>query len=380
MKKKILTLTLIASMVFSFAGCGETKNEDIPASVSTYTQVSTEDKSMVSAVAETTVEDSITEESAYNTVPEEFDYSVSVSINPQITFYFEGFEIISWTFDNDDAKEAFAEVDFKGLRQEDAIFTVLRITSEKGYLKENGHVNFTVNSGAVTLTTVNAESIYKSALDYIEQNDIKVSVSSDLDGEKVEVKENVTEEAETVTETATEVKTEDAETRTETAKNTASNTSAGSTERPDETESKTEGSNAPVSPTENPAPQVLHTHSFHFGGISYRPGATPCTTEAKVWEECGCGEINVTRDWSTYSLIHTYDDDWIVTSTDLLRKDVMSDSIYGTFYDVYYTEHCYRNCVNCGEPDYWDRVYGVEEFVAKEPVIESEPISEDISE
>ena len=144
MKKKLISILLAGCMAVSLAACGA-KEGSAQADVN---------EAVVAAEVEETVEveaEAEAEETRFagllaeGEVPEEYAFSLNISINPELTLYVGDERTITfWYFDNRDAETLFGYKDFEGLSIEDAAVSVLSDAKEAGYLEKADEIKVTV--------------------------------------------------------------------------------------------------------------------------------------------------------------------------------------------------------------------------------------------
>ena len=100
--------------------------------------------------------------SAQSTIPENYAYSVLVTINPEVKLYMDSdSEILAVEYLNDDAQSAYADNQFIGLTLNDGIALIVETAIDKDYLK-SGH-DVTIEMDEVKDSTVQQQEILGSA-------------------------------------------------------------------------------------------------------------------------------------------------------------------------------------------------------------------------
>lgn len=97
------------------------------------------------------------EEPVLDIVPEEYAYSLTVSINPEVKLYFDISDIIvGIEYKNEDAIDAYADLELVGTSSKEGLSMLIDAASKKNYLKEDGQVS-------IELSDVMDEQITDSA-------------------------------------------------------------------------------------------------------------------------------------------------------------------------------------------------------------------------
>lgn len=202
MKKKMIIL--LASMVLALAACGnvETTNESEPESMEVSVESESESEESIeleeSSVTESheaeTSEEKSTDLSAYIMEPEEYSYKVNISINPQLTLYVgkneEGEDIVlAWTFDNEDAEEAYKDTDFHDTPILDAVKEAVLVAAEKEYLKEDGAVEIDIVTDTEEIPEEIKKSFAEAANSVIKEKELEGTVKISENGKEVKVEE-----------------------------------------------------------------------------------------------------------------------------------------------------------------------------------------------
>lgn len=202
MKKKMIIL--LASMVLTLAACGnvETTNESEPESMEVSVESESESEESIeseeSSVTESheaeTSEEKSTDLSAYIMEPEEYSYKVNISINPQLTLYVgkneEGEDIVlAWTFDNEDAEEAYKDTDFHDTPILDAVKEAVLVAAEKEYLKEDGAVEIDIVTDTEEIPEEIKKSFAEAANSVIKEKELEGTVKISENGKEIKVEE-----------------------------------------------------------------------------------------------------------------------------------------------------------------------------------------------
>lgn len=197
-------IILLASMVLALAACGnvETTNESEPESMEVSVESESESEESIeleeSSVTESheaeTSEEKSTDLSAYIMEPEEYSYKVNISINPQLTLYVgkneEGEDIVlAWTFDNEDAEEAYKDTDFHDTPILDAVKEAVLVAAEKEYLKEDGAVEIDIVTDTEEIPEEIKKSFAEAANSVIKEKELEGTVKISENGKEVKVEE-----------------------------------------------------------------------------------------------------------------------------------------------------------------------------------------------
>lgn len=283
--KKLLAFILTATVALSMTACTakDTAMEE-PAttaqvtSVSKTTSVSKETVSVSSV--ETTTEEPEAEpvqEGLVTEAPENYEYSVVITINPQITLYAtynDNNEAIvdSFKFDNDDAKDAYSDLALAKLKVDDAVKLIIKTAAAKEYLKADGTVTIDVQPTGDALPIDVIESYKEAAETTVKELDGHtgevVLHNYDISGNEVVAEDTAAKEKEDVVkaddkkDTSKDTKKEDTkkDTKTESKKEVAkadTNTKVDANTKADtktKTEPKTETPASTPAATPEPAP------------------------------------------------------------------------------------------------------------------------------
>lgn len=138
MEKKaiIACLCLVLLLTFS-AGCGS-QNDNKETDTATITNL-TESSAELSKNNDMEVS---TEKGDINEVPEKYAYSLIIVINPEVELYFDEKDtIIGMEYHNDDAINAYKELEIIGKTIDEGMVLIIESSIEKGYLKADGQVS-----------------------------------------------------------------------------------------------------------------------------------------------------------------------------------------------------------------------------------------------
>lgn len=110
--------------------------------------------------------------------PSKYAYKVTITINPEITLYSDGREnIIGWIYENEDATEAYSDIDFPNMDVAEAVQAVTQASIDLGYLKKNGKVNISVVSDTeIEMAEDILQSFEDAAKEAISEEEIKGDV------------------------------------------------------------------------------------------------------------------------------------------------------------------------------------------------------------
>lgn len=111
--------------------------------------------------------------------PVKYAYKVTITINPEITIYSDGREnIIGWIYENEDATEAYGDIDFPSMDVASAVHAVTKAAVDGGYMKKNGKVKIAVVSDTeIEMAEDILQSFEDAARDAIEKEQIKGDVT-----------------------------------------------------------------------------------------------------------------------------------------------------------------------------------------------------------
>ena len=350
--KKLLAFILAATVVLSMTACTakDTAMEE-PAttaqvtSISKTTSVSKETIS-VSSVETTTEEpeEEPIQEGLVMEAPENYEYSVVITINPQITLYAtynDNNEAIvdSFKFDNDDAKDAYSDLALAKLKVDDAVKLIIKTAAAKEYLKADGNVTIDVQPTGENLPIDVIESYKEVAETTVKELDGHtgevVLHNYDISGNEVVAEDTTAKEKEDVVkaddkkDTSKDTKKEDTkkDTKTESKKEVAkadTNTKVDANTKAD-TKTKTE------TKTETPASTPAATTE---------PEPAPAPTPAPATQKCDMNHNKCSNTSPAWGQEH-YEDvpyEYRVDHTD-------------TWYSIVHAVHRINGwipCTNCG--------------------------------
>ncbi len=140
------------------------------------------------------------EEPSYDIIPESYACTIRVSINPQVLLYLdENYRVIGILHENEDAIDAYGEMELVGQPLENVVDTLISTAEEKGYLKEDATVSITLeevtDTEAITDDTVLrlARDTAKAALETTEKEvSVDTVISEEVQAEAHIVKTMVT--------------------------------------------------------------------------------------------------------------------------------------------------------------------------------------------
>jgi len=149
MRKKMGYWAIVVILALIVCGCGE-KSQDTG-------QVDTVQPVIVEEEASSPVEDIL------DVFPEDYAYSITVSINPMIELYLDHEDaIVGVAYLNDDAIDAYKELELIGSSLSDCMNMIVTAATDKGYLKEGGQVEVELSRIAEG-ADVNEEEVLLSA-------------------------------------------------------------------------------------------------------------------------------------------------------------------------------------------------------------------------
>lgn len=176
LKLSLVTILMTACML---AGCGSATNTATSSVENESTDAITEqqEKETETALSEETTETTtLDEESAAEEdvvkefIPESFACAITITINPQITLYLdEANTIIGVRFDNQDAKDAYEEIELMGKGLEESVNLLVDTAIEKEYLKEDGAITVTLAEIGDT-TAVTDDSVLQDVKNIVEEH------------------------------------------------------------------------------------------------------------------------------------------------------------------------------------------------------------------
>lgn len=154
--KRLCSFLLLLSVCILCCSCG-TKNDS---SLSIEESVTIEDLQPETTIPEPTVtvepevdETPEIEEVSYDIIPDEYLYSIDISINPLVRLYFNEDNVVNGVeYLNNDAIDAYAELDILNLSMDDAISELLEAADTKQYLQIDSTVSLTLSQAAPTVS------------------------------------------------------------------------------------------------------------------------------------------------------------------------------------------------------------------------------------
>jgi len=262
MKKKLAVFLFTFTMLFSMAGCGQ---EEVMESVTDTLVVESEETVAETEKTKETAEvPEEAEESEETVVLENYDYSISISINPQITFYMVNDAVAAWIPDNSDAVEAFSGIDFKGMSAKEAISETVKVSNEKGYFKDNANVYITLASPTEIYGQDKIDEYITLTQEAINDNDLNGTAKSSVMQQVKTEEESAEESKETQSAQATTEKEKEKDKEkpvASTGTETANNGGAGTTQQTTDTSSEQTPSQ-PAAETVKPAEPAQCSHQW----------------------------------------------------------------------------------------------------------------------
>ncbi len=178
--KKILTIFIVTFLLALTSAC-EIKTISLDTSESV--QNNTEETVIIGEKKEQVIKETpkVKEEIVATELEEEpskYAYKVTITINPEITLYSDGREnIIGWIYENEDATEAYSDIDFPNMDVAEAVQAVTKAAVNSGYLKKNGKVNISVVSDTeIEMAEDILQSFEDAAKEAIQEEEIKGDV------------------------------------------------------------------------------------------------------------------------------------------------------------------------------------------------------------
>lgn len=125
------------------------------------------------------------EEGIKDIIPEEFACAVTITINPQITLYLDQQgTVIGVRYDNEDAKEAYSELNLMGTKLSESVPLLVDTAVEKEYLREEGNIIVTL-ADVGDEEAVTDDSILQTVKEIVQVHLEKLNLTdSQEDGEK----------------------------------------------------------------------------------------------------------------------------------------------------------------------------------------------------
>lgn len=148
MKRKCYSGLLMALLISCTAACGKGTDETMQKVVvediasETADTRETEQKQEESQMQEAEDTESVQGTESLNTIPETYACAITISINPQVTLYLDENNVtIGVRYDNEDAVDAYSELELVGSSLESSMEQLVDAAVEKEYLKEDGRVS-----------------------------------------------------------------------------------------------------------------------------------------------------------------------------------------------------------------------------------------------
>lgn len=308
MKKKLLATIMALSMILSLSACGAQKDASITES-SVDPQTSSVSKETVTKttvdVSENKSKETIVQEGLVTEAPEKYEYSIVITINPQITLYMEYNEkgeavVKHFKFDNEDAKDAYGELELVNLKSDDAVKLIIKTAAEKEYLKDDGDVTIDIQpvGDELPLDITNSyKEVASATVNELNKSGNVVIHNYDLEGKEI---------VETDEETSKkEVKAEDKKETAKTDKKKDTKTSTSADTKKTEAKTNTPAStpvNTPEptpTPTPNPAPAVKKV----CNGDNHCDNPDPAWGE-ETWDTQTPYDVREDRSSDHYVILH----------------------------------------------------------------------------
>lgn len=193
-------LLLLVALLAGMTACGD-KASGTENTVQESTQAET-----VSEVTDATEEstEEVKETETVEVTAAEAAMVLHITINPELNLFADkDGTILSVEYVNDDAKDAFSDIELAGRNVTDAVKQVVSTSVEKGYLKDGKQITVEMAKGeaaeAETLPAGLSEQIAASVQEALAEEEITVQLALSVEGEKqptVEIKpENAAEES-----------------------------------------------------------------------------------------------------------------------------------------------------------------------------------------
>lgn len=196
---------LILMMCLLLAGCGQAApTEETGPEVSAVVEQSvTAEAKEEETKATETVEPESSEEVVYDIIPEEYAYSLTVSINPLVKLYFDASDIIVGVeYQNEDAIEAYADLKLVGASSKEGLESLIDAAVDKNYLKEDGQISIELTE-VVDTVAITENTPLMQAKEIVAERIVKIAEAEETDAEEtkpalqvsilVDVAEDVTE-------------------------------------------------------------------------------------------------------------------------------------------------------------------------------------------
>ncbi|MBQ6105120.1 MAG: hypothetical protein IJL03_04120 [Lachnospiraceae bacterium] len=137
-RRRFLILLLCMTTVLAFAACGKKDSGKDTTPTPTETVVTETPTEKPTEPAESPVQQALKD------APENCDFAVEVSINPDFLLYVKGHEVVAYKALNEDAKKIEDRCAIVGRGIDGAVEDIVRSSKDEGYLKEGATVNMTV--------------------------------------------------------------------------------------------------------------------------------------------------------------------------------------------------------------------------------------------
>lgn len=179
-RRRFLILLLCMTTVLAFAACGKKDSGKDTTPTPTETVVTETPTEKPTEPAESPVQQALKD------APENFDFAVEVSINPDFLLYVKGHEVVAYKALNEDAKKIEDRCAIVGRGIDGAVEDIVRSSKDEGYLKEGATVNMTVvrancaKSQAEEALKVADETIQRTSQECGVQVQAEVHVENDV--------------------------------------------------------------------------------------------------------------------------------------------------------------------------------------------------------
>lgn len=143
---RLFAVILGVSLLFAGCGNGGAGNAAADVSATESEAVETEavlqaDTEVVAAATEVETETETESGCEYDIIPEEYAYSLTVSINPLVELYFDAKDVVvGIAYLNEDAVDAYKDLELVGTTYDAGLELLIDTAVEKGYLKDEGNV------------------------------------------------------------------------------------------------------------------------------------------------------------------------------------------------------------------------------------------------
>lgn len=175
MKKYILYCVLSC---FLLCACGEKETTPTP----------TSESASINSDSISHDEIDYSDETINDTTIYDFTLALTLSINPQVTVYLNDANIIvGVTYDNDDAYDAYSELDIIGLPINEAMPIFVDTSIKKQYLKENGNISIELSDIGEDASVADDSLLVEAnnaVTDYLDQTEfsceVEISISEEI--------------------------------------------------------------------------------------------------------------------------------------------------------------------------------------------------------